>query len=380
MLSFQFTVLHLFVLVIIFIFSKKIECNSINNYWKLAIIPIIVFGLEEGLRWGREIDWCLYYYSYDNMMHNSQSEFEPLFHLLIGTFAYMELPYCAFITFCSLLLIFSFFFFFKPYKNNLSYIFIFLIPMVAPFAINVIRWYVAFSFLLIGLRYHLDNKKYKSYIFYIAAFLSHYAIVFGIIIMVIIRHFSNKVIMSPIKVISGSIILLIISSLILPYTEYIFHLFNNVDRFSHYLEDTSQWISSDNNYISILMQTLKFMPLYISIYYIYNSEMNNKNACFFYNLTSIGILLWSIGLGLELFLRYKVLFDPFSCIMIAYTITLLKHREKTFFKRLVYSILLSFLFIQIYQFIRPYENDLYNGYVWNKQTDPMIILGSYKDW
>ncbi len=67
MYNLQYIVLHILVILIKYVvgIAKKHLTKKQKNYWKLASIPIMVFTFEEGLRWGRHIDWCAYYYVYN---------------------------------------------------------------------------------------------------------------------------------------------------------------------------------------------------------------------------------------------------------------------------------------------------------------------------
>lgn len=60
MITFVYIALHALLLLVMLFFCRRIVLNG-RNYWRLAIIPILSYGLEEGLRWGRETDWNFYY-------------------------------------------------------------------------------------------------------------------------------------------------------------------------------------------------------------------------------------------------------------------------------------------------------------------------------
>lgn len=88
---------------------QKASYKEEKNYWKLATIPIMVFTFEEGLRWGRHIDWCAYYYVYNSLgTRTNTTEIEYLFELLWGTMARLGFPYYVAISLCSFLLVYSF--------------------------------------------------------------------------------------------------------------------------------------------------------------------------------------------------------------------------------------------------------------------------------
>lgn len=69
MISVQYIVLHILLVLVTYISCKKIKSQSSHKYWQYAMWAIIAFTLEEGLRWGRMIDWCKYYESYASVNH-----------------------------------------------------------------------------------------------------------------------------------------------------------------------------------------------------------------------------------------------------------------------------------------------------------------------
>lgn len=63
-IAFRYIALHIFVLLIIFVYSRKLTIVK-KDFWKVAFIPIFIFVLEEGLRWGRDGDWWGYRDTYN---------------------------------------------------------------------------------------------------------------------------------------------------------------------------------------------------------------------------------------------------------------------------------------------------------------------------
>lgn len=109
MITFTYVFLHILLLYVFYKYSLKFKKKQLQ-YWKIASIPIIFFSLEEGLRWGRFIDWCAYYDTYYNGLETSKFEF--LFKEWWGLFHNLNIPYSIVIMTCSLLFILSLFIFF----------------------------------------------------------------------------------------------------------------------------------------------------------------------------------------------------------------------------------------------------------------------------
>lgn len=78
MITFIYVALHVSLLIILLLSCRKIVTHR-KCYWRYAIFPISFYGLEEGLRWGRETDWNLYYYVYEDYLHGISSNHEWLF-------------------------------------------------------------------------------------------------------------------------------------------------------------------------------------------------------------------------------------------------------------------------------------------------------------
>lgn len=62
-------VLLFLIMFFIFIVSSRHIAKSIHNksaeYWKKAVIPIIIFSLIEGMRYARGVDYIVYLYKYE---------------------------------------------------------------------------------------------------------------------------------------------------------------------------------------------------------------------------------------------------------------------------------------------------------------------------
>lgn len=55
-------------LFILFYWGNKINKNTNSKqYWQYIFVPLLTFTLNEGLRWGRGIDYNSYYYTFKNI-------------------------------------------------------------------------------------------------------------------------------------------------------------------------------------------------------------------------------------------------------------------------------------------------------------------------
>ena len=61
---FRYIIFHIIVLVTILVFSRKLSIVH-KGYWKIAFVPILIYAIEEGFRWGRDSDWWGYRATYN---------------------------------------------------------------------------------------------------------------------------------------------------------------------------------------------------------------------------------------------------------------------------------------------------------------------------
>ena len=109
-------------LFIIFLISGYLLSKAKNNslYWKIALMPIISFAVISGLRFGRDIDYNVYYMNYTFSSKNDEMEF--LFRNIVNIFNAFKIPYYVFVLFCSTFLITSFIYFLSKYKKAIVFI------------------------------------------------------------------------------------------------------------------------------------------------------------------------------------------------------------------------------------------------------------------
>lgn len=379
MISFQFVLLHLLVVLVTFFSCKKIKNNSVRKYWHFAYLSICVFALEEGLRWGRMVDWCMYHETYNNILQTSDETMEPVFRLVWTLFAILNVPYWGVILFMALFFIVSAFYFCKPYKNLLPYVMPLFVVTAGFFAENLIRWYMSYSFLLIALRLYLDGKNKPAIGWALCSVLTHYAMILSVVLFVALNHLKNKKICSPICAICLSVIFVLLMSYykdLMMNLLFIANVFSGSERFAMYSDDASEWfvVKNVDVFSNIILMTPLYLALWVANKKMKNMPMNN----FFYNCFVVSLLIKSLGQNLELALRYRAIFDPFVCMLMGivyYSVSSLK--GKNLFCK---AIMLLFLFMQAVRFCSPLENDKLNMYVWNDTRPAYELLGIHRGW
>lgn len=364
-----------------FVYCKKISKRPFTEYWKLATIPMLCFSLEEGLRWGRLIDWCFYYSAYTEILNTSITTYEPLFWLIWAIFAILGLPYYAVVTFCSFLLCFSLFYFCKPYKRGIFIVIPLAIVTTGAFAANLIRWYMAISFMLLGCRLYLDGKQKKACLLFLCSFCCHYAIVLGLFLLLFVNKIWKRCICSAKWAIAISVAFILILSYfpeIVTYLIFMSAFMSGIERFGHYGNDTQLWfsISDDFNFLYLFFTMI---PQYIMLYGVYIYRKEDKQYYFLYNCFVLLLWIKSVGQGLELGLRYKAIFDVFMCA--ATGMLFIDAYKKNLRNIVIRSVIIIYILLQAFLFCRPLPDNAHNLYVWNEhKQDPYTLLGKYKSW
>lgn len=319
MITFVYIALHALLLLVLLFFCRRIVLNG-RNYWRLAIIPILSYGLEEGLRWGRETDWNLYYYVYEDYLHGLSSDHEWLFQLIWRSFASFGLPYQCIITACSLFLIFALFFFFKPYASRKE--FAYIIPLCVACHIitssNLIRWYMAVSFMLMGCRLFSERKFGMAILCFVAAISTHFFSIVIVLFLVCLFYY-KKIIMRPVWACLVCVLLLLLfDRSMLAKFGFIYDYLGMFNRFSGYLDNGYSWIiGADEGYSetkSVLMSFVTFLPYFAFIISGYHLMQNGALQVAYYNIVVVASLLKIISSGLELFGRVYYFFDIFICL------------------------------------------------------------------
>lgn len=368
-----------FIEVIVFLFYGNILSKTKNNkdYWVKALIPIITYTLIEGLRFGRYIDWNLYYFRYKNLGNNINSEdYEFLFRYICHYLYQFGFPYYMFITFQCAFLIFSTFALLKNYRNKLY----FIVPAVLTLLASnemFIRWYLGFSFFLLSINCVINNKNTISYIYILCACLIHIGFILFIPIILFYKYLDKYAMppkMSSIIFIITSIILTISSLSVLTDIANIMlalGLGGIDEKFSSYLTDTQDLISGEWGQTGIMEQSLatrirKIIAFLPAIYYGKQILEKYNYGYFIYNLFVIGAIVSPLFLLVEILNRFSSALSFFSviCCGLVYYEFILAKSNKIVMKIIC---IISFIFLiwpSLMEFIilRPSE---YTLFIWD---------------
>ena len=381
MIEFRYILFHLLLAIILLYYGKQISHKSINSYWKLSFIPILAFTIEEGLRWGRNIDWCIYYNVYNDYLHGFSSNHEVLFQAIWRLYAFLNFPYPIVIASCSCFLIFAIFYFTKTYKS-VTYILIpFIVFNCAGTATNLIRWYMGFSFLLIAIRLYQEEKRTLAILLTICSACTHIGIIIAVPIFYALLTY-NKVLLKPFAAIVISILLSVLfDPAIMGKFSFVFDFFKGFDRFDTYANDATGWLTGEGqNSTSERRSTISLLianvPLWAYILVGYKVSLN-LNLAKVYNLMLVGIYLKNTASGLELMGRYSYLFEPFICVIASYSILYLIKQRRTFTNTILLLVSITYILRKLYVFCAPMVHDDFMHYVWDEQLNPYPLINLY---
>lgn len=381
MIEIRYILLHILLAIILFIYGKFISKSSEKKYWKLALIPIVAFTIEEGLRWGRNIDWCVYYSVYNDYLKGFSTDHEILFQVIWKIYAFLNLPYTILIASCSCFLICSLFYLIKPHKEVIFIAIPFLVFYCANNATNLIRWYMGASFLFFAIRLFQEQKTIKAIILAICSVCTHAGLILAIPIFYFFLVYKRKI-FKPFSAITISLLLSIFfEPSFMARFAFISNFFSGFERFSIYASDASGWLTgtgqnAETTRRGIFSMLVANVPLWI---YIIVGYKICKQKLFIqsYNILVAGVFLRSMASGLELMGRYAYLFEPFICIIASHVILYLLKQKRNVMNVAMLLIAVILVFVKMWAFCSPMDYTELMHYVWDKQLAPSSLIPLY---
>lgn len=293
-------------------------------------IGILAFTLNEGLRFGRWIDYNNYYMFYEEALLPNQERFdEPLFVFLCRFVDAIGGQFQWLIMFMSFMLIFAGSIFIRQYKEVSKYAFPFFAVFSYFGAENLVRWYLAFSFFLIALSYLLNSKRSKKvvFLFFLYSFVSvnfHFGMV--MIIPLFVGIYLIKWIVHPILSISIYISLLLLFKVkIMSQLVTLINVFSVMGgRMESYADNAEYWLTSSalgleggSSFLGIATTALYFLCIIVGWNLV---PLFDKKYQYAYNLFTLGFLMNPISSKIEILDRIDQLFLLFIFIVLAYVV------------------------------------------------------------
>ena len=113
------TLLFLMIFVLYY-FGQSLK-KDYRIFSNAGIAALAAYTLNEGLRFGRGIDYNLYWSVYDHFAAGWDSSKEPAFDLIQSFFLYFNLPFQALVIFMSFMFILGLLSLMRQYSLNYSY-------------------------------------------------------------------------------------------------------------------------------------------------------------------------------------------------------------------------------------------------------------------
>lgn len=383
--AFIFLEIKLVEFLTFFFCGKKMEKTSTNkSFWKCAVWPILVYGLAEGLRWGHDVDYNVYAIRFRNINYwvTSAEHSNPLFSVIVYFLKLVGCPYTVFLILQCMFLIFSAALVVKYFKSYARWIFPCLLIAFLPNE-NFIRFYLSFSFLLVGI-YFLFGQKIMLYAFFaLLASLTHFAMAPMACFFIFMLLFKNVrinikavVVVFILSVFFGSIqdfgFLVTISN----WIGKVFHSFDNQGML--YLNGMDRIIAGEAGggmgiSLAKTSNQLKRIAIYVPMLVLLYSHIKNiKWGQYAYNIVMINCITSPIMNQVELLGRFSNVLDFFSAIVMG--VFAKEYLKKASESRYVIVVIIS-LFCFFYSLINsPFvREDDRMYYIWDSK-------GQYINW
>ncbi len=180
--------------IVLFKIGKKFK--KVNIY----LIPILILAITSAIMNTNIEQYILdsyaYKMTYTALLNGIPSNYSDVgFQCFTLLLAKLKVPIFYYFLIISMFQIYVFYKFAEKYSSNLSLsMIIYTLTFYFQHNFNIIRQGIAVTFTIIALHLILSNKKWKSVVFFILAFLFHKsAIVFLIVYLINDKEISNKV-------------------------------------------------------------------------------------------------------------------------------------------------------------------------------------------
>lgn len=356
-----------------------------KKYGFLCYLGIIVFTLNEGLRFGRGIDYNLYYGVYNDIIYHNDKSFELLFTWLVKLFGLLHLPWQAFVMFMSFMFVYSIYRVARQFTPSVSFVFAF-VPLFTMFAENIMRQTLGLSFFLIGFSFLLENHKWKNVFYLVFSLfggLCHTSIFLLVPIFFIVtllkKEFFSPFISIPVFVFST---IFFQSSFMLRFYN-IIQIFMVTDRFSAYGNDMESLLMGDADVAEITISYSVTAVYFICVILGYKlRHYFGQQYTVVYNLFLIGFLSYPLFNKIELFSRFSMMFQMFAFVIlgsVAYFLFVCKKRVYRY--RSYLCCLFVIVFANYFRtfVIPPFKHPYTFQYVWDKGGKQVLDVMVYKE-
>lgn len=337
-----------------FFAMTKINQQFLNkHYWQIVCIPIILYSIVLGCRYGWGNDYLFYKKRFENpFAYKDENIGFRTLNLLLHE---LGLNYVGAYIVYSLIFIVAAFILIQKYKAN-KYMLLLFLPATLLQSTFTIRQSVATSFIFISLAFINDRKWMLTIGMSIVAYLIHPG---AILTLLVIALFYFIKMQKPLPW-ELTIPLYIAATLFSEFlSQYIFPILNETltgmvlnNKFQSYIDNSDKWFSlegSNDIYKQNIITQILSTIFHISMIYIGNVFLNKTkktNIIYIYNAVVIGLILLRLFFTLEILRRIANPLVSFYFIPIGYAFYLylnkaqiISHKEHLYCKMGFYSII-----------------------------------------
>lgn len=383
--------LRIFLLIVLTYCGWGISYDTPKRYNKYAWFAGISYSLIQGLRWLRGADYPHYYndivtllgqYNIDKLPAVVTDEPELLYRIWCTVFYYSNLPFWVAFVVYSALLMGGVLLVLRHYRKAA----VWALPLffiLTPSAENLIRQYIAVSFILYAYYFYLSDKKKKMWISLCAVPLIHFSGIIAVIVFVISVYLPQCVVR---KMQANWLPCLLVLLFLYCYyfwdssnLSYLVDFLQNYvkldsEKASNYVDYADRWFTDEGSISNVLgknavvislLNTIVNIVTYVSIIVLgfFAQKKDNKLFVAFY-FSYLAIIIKTIGGDIEMFVRFYNLFVVLMPLLIG--VYMYNIFEKIYVRNTVIVVyILNFLW---YGFLREIINTSMFGYgfVWDK--------------
>lgn len=306
---------------VLFLAGKGLKRNGGKVLSFPGLMGILAYTLNEGLRFGRDIDYNEYWRTYERISIGYDSNRDMVFVNLCKFLSEIGVPFQGFIILCSFMFIFGAMLMLRNYLKILPW----SLPLFSLLSLLevecLIRWFLGFSFIMIGMDYLLKHKtKHFFAISLIGPFFHIGLLPIPFLFYFVYRAkgpFVNPYISILLYIGIG---LLFQTQMMIMFADAANLLGSLSQRAEGYAEQADYWLTSGSGgrksypFPNILMMFFLFAQIWCG-YKLANKC--DKEMVFPYNLFLIGFLVSPMANQIEILQRYNMLFFIFRGIVCA---------------------------------------------------------------
>lgn len=387
MIVFTYIFLLLLMLYILYVTARSIQKKD-KIISSAGLLALAVYTLNEGLRFGRGIDYNLYGRDFETFANYGESDQHIGLMLIEKILIALDMPWQMCVLLMSFMFILGTLCLLKRHFNDvLSWALPLFVLLSMSRVENMVRWYLGFSFIMIGFSYQVIGKyeiKKEFIVYSLLGCTIHYALLpipFLLYLLALIK----KTIIHPFFSIPLFFLIAFFfqTSFMMELSNLANILLSTSERFEQYGDDLEFWLTggfagADRTALPRMSEILFLCTLAYAGYK--PAKMLGGTYLYAYNLFLIGFVTLPIARQIELFSRFNAIFYFFGAIVLAIII------EYVYIRRIIsigapffyFFVLLVFLNYGRVVFTDPINgNPNYFLYVWdqgNKTYDDMYQL------